>query len=69
MPKIHIHNSTENVGPLDRCPSCNVEQPDYATPYESWHMDDCQAIPLSGDLEERLDAHMERNVEELKPDL
>lgn len=37
--------------------------------HESWHMDDCQAIPLSGDLAERLDAHMERNVEELEPDL
>ena len=65
MGKIFIHNAVENIGPLDRCSICGVEQSEFANAYGSWHMDDCEAVPLSSDLEARIEAHVERNVEEL----
>ena len=65
MGKIFIHNPLENIGPLDRCTICGVEQSDYADAYGSWHMDDCAAVPLGADLEDRIEAHIERDIEEL----
>ena len=53
--KIWIEVPSENIGEIDSCDQCGLNQPDTATAYRQLHYDDCVLAPAPSDFNERVE--------------